>query len=404
MPRSRRRPIRSAAKRSRSRTVVVVVVVAILVALVVASFAEITAQSAGYRASTNSGYGALASRVATASNRTGSELAQLMASAPTLANGPVPRSARAELQQGLDGAVAATAAEVAQSRQLVPPFPSDGVSVQFTRVMTERAQATVDLRRAVDGLLGLAPAPVGSGSAAPGPGSGTEASPAPEPLQSVPATAAAMAAAGRSYQRSDGLYRSLRAGIRHHRLTIRLPASVWVPSPTATAPLGAAALAQTATALSQSESLQAVHRLVISAVGLTPPAVVTGSPGAVGVGCQQTTSTVPGATPTVLPPTSAVTAAVTVTNCGTVPERGVVVTETLAVADPPGSAPPPRQARGGSARVTISVASGRSRALSMAPMTVAGGHLYLLTLSVALPAGQTLPQGTSQQFVLKISP
>jgi hypothetical protein len=403
MPRSRRRPIRSAAKRSRSRTIVVVVLVAIVLALVIAAFAEITAQSAAYRTSTNSGYGALASRVVDASNRTGSELAQLMTGAPTLTNGPVPRTARAQLQQGLDAAVAATAAEVAQSRQLVPPFPPDDVSVDFTQVMIERAQATVDLRSAIDGLLGMSPTPIAAGSAAP-PAQPASEKPASERLQSVPATAAAMAAVGRRFQDADGLYRVLKARIRHHRLTIPLPASVWVPSPLATAPLGEAALAQAATALSDSAPLQALHRLVITAVGLTPPAVVTGSSSALGVGCQGTTSTVPGPTPTVLPPTSSVEAAVTVTNCGTVPETGITLTETLALADPPGTKLPPRPARGGTARVTLSVASGGSRALSLAPMAVAGGHLYSLTLSLAIPAGQTLPQGTSQQFLLEISP
>lgn len=385
----------------------VVVLVAIVLALVIASFAEISAQSAGYRASTNSGYGALASRVVDASNRTGSELAQLMRGAPTLTNGPVPRTARAQLQQGLDAAVAATAGEVAQSGQLVPPFPSDDVSVDFTQVMTERAQATVDLRSAIDGLLGLAPAPIAAGSAAPASQpasekpSGRQAS---APLQSVPATSAALAVAGRRFQDADGLYRLLKARIRRHRLRIPLPASIWVPRPLATAPLGEAALAQAATTLSESEPLQAQHRLVITAVGLTPPAVGTGSPSAVGVGCQGTISTVPGPTPTVLPPTSSVEAAVTVTNCGTVPETGVTLTETLAVADPPGTELPPKSARGGTARVTVSVASGGSRAFSMGPMAVAGGHLYSLTLSIAVPAGQTLPQGTSQQFLLKISP
>jgi hypothetical protein len=382
-----------------------VVLVAIVLALVIASFAEITAQSAGYRASTNSGYGSLASRVVVASNRTGSELAQLMTGAPTLTNGPVPRTARAQLQQGLDAAVAATATEVAQSRQLVPPFPSDDVSEDFTQVMTERAQATVDLRRAIDGLLGMAPAPIAAGSATPTsssqPVSEKQAS---EPLQSVPATAAAMAGVGRRFEDADGLYRSVKARIRHHRLSIRLPASVWVPPPLATAPLGEAALGQAANALSDAAPLQAVHRLVITAVGLTPPAVVTGSSSALGVGCEATTSTVPGATPTVLPPTASVQAAVTVTNCGTVPETGITLTETLALADPAGTKLPPRPARGGTARVTLSVASGASRALSMAPMAVAGGHLYSLTLSLAIPAGQTLPQGTSQQFLLQISP
>jgi hypothetical protein len=382
-----------------------VVLVAIVLALVIASFAEITAQSAGYRASTNSGYGALASRVVDASNRTGSELAQLMAGAPTLTDGPVPRTARAQLQQGLDAAVAATATEVARSRQLVPPFPSDDVSDDFTQVMTERAQATVDLRRAIDGLLGMAPAPIAAGSATPAPAAHPASEKqASEPLESVPATAAAMAGVGRRFEDADVLYRSLKARIRHRRLSIRLPTSVWVPPPLATAPLGEAALGQAATALSDAAPLQVVHRLVITAVGLTPPAVVTGSSSALGVGCEGTTSTVPGPTPTVLPPTSSVQAAVTVTNCGTVPETGISLTETLALADPAGTRLPPRPARGGTSRVTLSVASGASRALSMAPMAVAAGHLYSLTLSLAIPAGQTLPQGTSQQFLLQISP
>ena len=71
MPRARRRRPRSAARRSRGRTVLIVVLVAVSLVLVVGSVAEIHAQSSGYRSSTDSGYGALASVVVESSNQTG---------------------------------------------------------------------------------------------------------------------------------------------------------------------------------------------------------------------------------------------------------------------------------------------------------------------------------------------
>jgi hypothetical protein len=94
---------------------------------------------------------------------------------------------------------------------------------------------------------------------------------------------------------------------------------------------------------------------------------------------------------------------VTVTNCGTVSESGVVVTETLAVADPAGSPVPPARARGGTAHQTVSVQSGSSQSLTLPPMAVAGGHNYTLTVSLAIPVTQTVTDGSSQQFFLQIS-
>ncbi len=107
----------------------------------------------------------------------------------------------------------------------------------------------------------------------------------------------------------------------------------------------------------------------------------------------------------VMPPTTSVHPTVTVTNCGTVVEPVVQVTETLALADPPGAGPPPPAAAGGTARVRVSLRSGSSAALSMKPVTVASGHRYTLTFAIALPVSQAAnnPAGSTQQLVLQIA-
>ncbi len=396
MPRARRRRPRSAARRSRARTVVLVLLVAVSLVLVAGSLAEIHAQSGGYRNSTDSGYGALAATVADLSNQTGAELAALMSSAPGLTNQAPPRSARALLQQGLDAAVAATAQESSQAARLVPPYPTGQVSQQFSHVMAERATGALGLRTTIDRLLGMTPLPVA------GVPSATVGS-SRAPLISVAQASRAMAAAGLVFQQSDVDYRTLVAQIHRQKLPMRLPQSVWVPAPIATAPLGSPTLAATAAALGNASELQPFHRLAITAVGLSPPAVSTGGPGLFGADCASVVSNGPGSTPTVLPPTTTVTSEVTVTNCGTVPESGVAVTETLTLADPAGTPPPPRGARGSAAGITITLAAGSSRALTLRPLGVAGGHLYTLTVAVSVPPSQQDRAGSTQQFLLRIA-
>jgi hypothetical protein len=375
---------------------VLVLAVAVAVVLVVGSLAEINAQSSGFRTSTNIGYGDLASQVVHASNRTGAQLATTMRGAPTLTNRVIPHTARAELQQSLDQAVQETSDEASQAARLVPPYPSDGVSTRLTAVMDDRAAATLRVRTTIDQLLGMSPPPIAGAPV-------STSTAVVEPAVQVPQATTVMTAAGRLFEQADAAYRSLITLIRHRHLTIALPASVWVPAPKAQAPLGANQLGQSAAVLAGASALGSYPRLIISAVGLSPPAVATGSPSAIGDGCDHATSTVATAVPTVLPPTSSVTSAVTVTNCGTVSESGVVVTETLAVADPPGSPPPPARARGGTAHQTVSVPSGSSHSLTLPPLAVAGGHNYTLTVSLAIPVTQTVADGSSQQFFLQIS-
>lgn len=91
------------------------------------------------------------------------------------------------------------------------------------------------------------------------------------------------------------------------------------------------------------------------------------------------------------------------TNCGTVPESGVVVSETLDLADPPGTPSPPQGARGSSSRTTVTLASGASMALTLRPLAVAGGHRYTLTVAVGVPASQQDRAGSTQRFLVRIA-
>ncbi len=418
MPRDRRRRGHASARRGRGRTVLLVLLIAATAGLIIGSLAEIHAQSGSFRKSIDTGYGALASRVVDASNQTGGELAALMETAAQLPNSAVPLpagneiqpgpdsstfTARDEIQQGLDEAVDSTSEQATQAVALVPPYPTGSVSTQFNEVMAERSRATANLRTSIDRLLGMAPLPVAGAPPQP-------ASQPSGPLTSIPAASAAMAAAGVLFQQADRDYRQLAAYVRRHHIPVHLPASVWVPSPAEDAPLSAVRLGALASALAGSAALFPFHKLVITAAGLVPAAVpptaeavtASGGPGIVGDSCSSPTSTVAGSTPVVLPPTRTVRALLTVTNCGTVVESGVVVTQTVTPVVPAGTAPPATGDRGGTTRTTITLRSGASVALSMAPLPVAGGHQYELTLTVAIPPTAN-PAGSSQQFLIQIS-
>ena len=385
-------------------------VIAFAGVIVVGSVAEIHAQSAGYRSSVNSGYAALATQVVTSSNRTGGDLAALVRRAPTLANGAFSRypssalrSARAELQQGLDRAVDDADQQASQAAHLVPPYPTGPVSSGLTAVMATRATAVADLRTAIDRQLGMSPLPVAGAPA------GTTAT-SSAALSTIGEASSAMASVGRLLQSADRAYRVVASSGRAQPAPIRLPRSAWVPDPQSTAPLGATQLAALAPALAGSGALVAFHQLVITAAGLDPAAVTTGAPGTVGTGCGvDAQSTVAGTTPSVLPPTAPLGVALTVTNCGTVEESGETVTETLAPADPAGTALPLPGRRGGVRRVPVpTVAPVSSVALTLPPMAVAGGHRYTLDLTLSVPPGQRVnpdgAAGTTQQFLVQISP
>jgi hypothetical protein len=413
MPRARRRRNRPASRRSWLRIVLWVVVVALAGVVVVGSVAEINAQSGGYRASTNTGFAKLATRVVDASNRTGSRLATLINKAATLVNksslvgredNTTGASARAILQQGLDQAADDSDQQARQASNLVPPTPTGGISTGLSAVMARRAAAVAAMRATIDRQLGMSPLPIAGA-----PPSTTAVSTAP--LLSIGEASQDLAGVGRTLEGADRSYRALTAAAKHQPVAIELPRSVWVTRPEDASPLGSTRLAQLPPALASpaAAALVPFHQVVITATGLSPPAVASGGPGTIGTGCgTQAQSTVPGSTPTILPPTSTVTALATVTNCGTVDESGITVSQTLALADPAGTALPPADARGGRSHTVLSIRSGTSRALTLSPMRVDGGHFYSLDVSITIPASQKSnpdgTRGTSQQFLLQISP
>ena len=187
-----------------------------------------------------------------------------------------------------------TAQQADRAEGLVPPYPTGTVSDRFTQVMVDRAKATADLRTTIDRSLGMAPLPIA--------GAPSTSTPSSAPLIPIGQATAVMGAVGVLFQRADRLYGDLLAYVHAQRLPIHLPQSVWVPPPVAEAPLGPTQLAATASALSTAVPLVPFHQLVITAVGLEPPAVTTGVPGTASNSCSAPTSSVRTSTPTVLPP------------------------------------------------------------------------------------------------------
>jgi len=383
------------------------IVVAVLGVLVIGSVVEIHAQSAPYRRMTDQGYAALASRVVDDSNQSGARLAAVIYTAPTIPNQPLPNTARGEIQQGLDVALSATAQEARQAKALTPPATTDDVASQFTAILEDRAAAAASVVATIDQLLGMAPLPIAGA-----PTTTTTSTTHPAAVISVSQASAQLAAAGARIEQSDRAYAAWAQRLRRGKIPgagpIRVPASVWAPSGS---PLSSVQLGESAALLNAAVALVPFHQMVITAVGLAPPAVPSPTPnnpagsGTIATSCDPSnlTSTVAGPVPTVLPPTGSVTPLVTVTNCGTVAEADVTVTETLALADAPGKGPPPSGASGSSARTTVTtIVSGRSQALSFPALTVASGHNYTLTITLLPPTGQANLAGTSQQFLLQI--
>ncbi len=359
---------------------------ALTAVLIVGSLVAVHTQSQHYRSATTTGYGALAARTAADSTRTGSELAALMDEVSGLTNAKFPHTARGIIQQGLDSAVQQTSDEAAQAVEIGSPPPSADLATQFSTVMADRATATARLRSTVDQLLGMTPLPVAGA-----PSTSVPASPAT--LISVGQATNDLTAVGTLFEQADAEYRQLAATARSLRPAVRLPSSVWVADPLATSPLGAVRLGAAAAALSVSAALVPFHHLVVTAVGLTPTAVPGGGTGVVGTTCVAPQSTVPGPSPTILPPTTRVAVSVTVTNCGTVPETGVSVAVAIAPADPPGAPAPPPRGAGGTSRARVSVASGSSTAPVLSALPVAPGHRYALTVSVSPPPARSTRPG-----------
>jgi hypothetical protein len=399
VPRTSRR--RRPHGRGVGQSFLIAIAASVTVVLVAGSLLAIHTQSVGYRNVTTTGYAALADKVGQASTLTGAQLAAVIAEAPTLPNTRLPMTgllttARGVLEQGLDAAALETSSQAAQAVTIASPPAVGNLSARFTQVMRLRAATTAQLRSTVDRLLGMSPLPIAGSPTTSGPS-------APATLISVDQATREMSAEGLAFQQADAQFRALRETAAAQRLPFRLQPSVWVPAPVATAPLGPAALGATAASVVSSAALVPFHQLVVTAFGLSPPAVPSGGPGNASTSCADPLSTIPGSTPTEVPPTSTLAALVTVTNCGTVPETGVIVTLTVTPADPTGTAPPPAGRAGGRSQATVAIASGSSASPTLSPLPVSSGHRYMVTVTLSLPPSQADQVGSTQSFLVQVT-
>jgi hypothetical protein len=125
----------------------------------------------------------------------------------------------------------------------------------------------------------------------------------------------------------------------------------------------------------------------------------------VGDNCPAPSSRAGVAPSALVPPTKKLAAQVTVTNCGNVDEKGIVVSLTVQLA--PGTPPPKGSTAAASSpsvvHETIALTPGASRSLDLGPLKVGPGGQYVVTANVAPSPRQTITAGTSQAFLVQVS-
>ncbi len=206
---------RRARRRSRSGRFTVLIAALIVVAVLVGGLTMVSRQSGPFDTSLNRSFASAGGVVADQSNVTGSDLRHLMKGLPT--------AGRLQLQSGLDAIVQRSAQQSTQAAS-VAGAAVGGIRAQFASVFSDRAAAALQVREALDGLLGLHPLPVA------GAPQGTGASTRTPTLESSSEATSRMAAAGALLERSDATYRSVRRSLVRAAGHARLPASVWVTS------------------------------------------------------------------------------------------------------------------------------------------------------------------------------
>jgi hypothetical protein len=359
--RTRRRPRRW----SRYGKVVLLVLLAVVVALLVGGVTQIGRQSGPYDASVNRSFAVQGAVVAQDSNITATSVRRLIGVMQTLD--------RRTLQAELDTFTAQAAAQAAQAEVLTTPSTPGGVQEQFAAVFADRAKAVNELRSAIDGLLGMHPLAVAGA-----PATAKTATATPTLLSSTQATNR-IAAAGTLLASADRIYQAGRRTLARLPGHARLPASKW----TAGANIWQiGAVAAQVDLVATSATLDVSHRLVLSVVQLTPPAL----PSPTGV-------VTPGTS--VLSPTSTVSVRVILSDLGSVDEPHASVQFTLA-----------RQPAGAvvTHRRRVAVAAGGAVSLSPAVFAVKPGVNYQLTVAIVLPAGQADGTGSSLSQLLEIAP
>jgi hypothetical protein len=336
----------------------------IVLALLIGGLAEVSRQSQGYDATTNRSLAAQGTVVVEQSNATGAQLRTFISSFPA--------QTRQGLQLGLDTAVQQTASESARAAMAARSTTLGAVGVDFDQVFADRAKSASELRAAVDGLLGMQSAPVTGASV-------TTASAVSDGTAQLTTTEAAdrIAAVGELLAQADSLYRSVQRNLAGAGGHARLPTSVWVTNPTSWTQGNIGGLVD---AVAASPTLAPTHYLELRTVRLTPAALPTA----------------PGASPavSVISPTTQLGVTVVLANNGSVTEPSATVRFILA------------NETSGAARTqneSAALAAGASTTLPTVTFGVKPGTTYLLTVSVVLPAGQTIIPAALNQ-ALEVAP
>ena len=339
----------------------------VVAALLAGGLTQVARQSQGYDANSNATLAAQGAVLADTSNATSRSVRTLLDTLPTLD--------RQTLEAQLDAAVEQTATQSRQAVAATGSTPAGSPGAQLAGVFAERARSMVDLRGALDGLLGLEPA--SSAGAAPPAASST---PAGGGGATLSATAASneITAVGSLLARSDDLYRSVRRTLATSLGHARLPASAWVADPGSWRAGTVAALVDQ---VAGSPTLSVSHYVVLRTVRLAPPPLPT-PPGAV-------------ATAAVLSPTTQLDVTAVLANQGAAAEPSVHTTFTLA-----------DQASGATVTKTVTTALRLSGSVTLPTVTFAvqPGATDVLTVQVIPPAGQTLTNGTVYQLALHVAP
>ena len=338
----------------------------IVLALLVGGLAEVSRQSQGYDAASNRSLAVQGSVVAQQSNATAAQLRTFMST--------FSKQTRQGLQVGLNTAVQQTANQSASAAAAARSTSLGTIGTDFATVFADRAQSMSELRGAVEGLLGMRPA------ADPDTGAADSSTPGDGAAQ-LSATQATdrIAAAGAMLAQADRLYGSVRRELGGAVGHGRLPKSVWVTEPGAWEP---GTISSQIDVLAGSPILASTHYLALRTVRLTPPAL----PAA------------PGASPavSVISPTTQLGVTVVVANNGSVTEPRATVRFTLADQSPASGVSTTHSE-------TVALAAGASATLPTVTFGVKPGTTYLLTVSVVLPAGQTVVPATLEQ-ALEVAP
>lgn len=341
----------------RGSTLLGAVLVVFAVGVVSVNVVEAAHRDRAYRTTTDAAFAATAGGALVESNATGVELATTLADPGAL--GRVVLAARlAGLEQSAD-------AEAALAHALLAPPPDDKAAVAVADALRLRAHGVALVATTIDGLLGLTPEwPTGTALAEPA---------AARPV-GIPGARLELERAGELFVLADHRCSGLPASFAAASDGAVLPASRWT-SPS-TGVLMPATLEAAAARLAHNPRLKATIRLRIAAVETTPVELPLGA-----------------GFP--LPPTRAVTVAVSVVNAGSAP---TIVTVVVRVT--------PLGSLGTTAQATAVgvVEANAAVAIGLPSLPLVPGERCVLTVTVLRPPRQVLTTGLHWRRTVSVAP